>query len=125
MLLGPYNGTGFAIFAAEVSLMDKNKNAQGQQKQGQQSQGQQGQGSKDRNWNDTSQSNANREPAESGRGKNTGNRGNTGSQERGAGSQGEKNSSGISNRGMDRSKEQEDLPSRGSSEEDWNDQSER
>ena len=46
-------------------------------------------------------------------------------QERGAGNQGERNSSGISNRGMDRSKEQADLPSRGSSEEDWNDQSER
>ena len=38
-----------------------------------------------------------------------------GSQERGSGSQGEKNSSGISNRGMSGSEEQADLPSRGSS----------
>lgn len=104
--------------------MDKNKNAQGQQKKGQQNQGQQGQGSKDLNWNDTSQSNTNREPAESGRDQNSGNRGNT-SPERATGSQGERNSSGISNRGMDRSKEQADLPSRGSSDEDWSDQSER
>ncbi len=125
MLLGPYNGIGLANLAAEVSFMDKNKNAQGQQKQGQQSQGQQGQGSKDRNWNDTSQSNANREQAEGGRGQNTGHRGKPGGQDRGAGSQGERNSSGISNRGMDKSKEQADLPSPGSSEEDWNDQSER
>ena len=103
--------------------MDKNKNAQGQQKQGQQNQGQQGQGSKDRNWNDTSPSNTNREPAESG-GQKSGNRGDMGP-ERGTGTQGERNSSGISNRGMDKSKEQADLPSRGSSDEDWSDQSER
>jgi len=102
--------------------MDKNKNARGQQNQGQQ-----GQGSKDRNWNDTSQSNTNREPAEGGRGQNTGNRGNPGGPERGTGSQGERNSSGISNRGMNRSEEQADLPSRGSSDEDeeWSDRSER
>jgi hypothetical protein len=93
--------------------MDKNKNAQGQQKQSQQKQGQQGQGSKDREWN------------ESGRDQNTGNRGNAGGPERGIGKQGEKNSSGISKRGMDRSEEQADLPSRGSSDEDWGDQSER
>lgn len=104
--------------------MDKNKSARGQQNQGQQNQGQQGQGSKDRNWNDTSQSNTNREPAEGARGQNTGNRGNPGP-ERGTGNQGEKNSSGISNRGMDKSEEQADLPSRGSRGEDWGDQSER
>ncbi len=104
--------------------MDKNKKAQGQKKQGQQNQGQQGQGSKDRNWNDTSQSNTNREPAESGRGQKSGNRGNTGP-ERGTGTQSERNSSGISNRGMDKSKEQADLPSRSSSDEDRSDQSER
>jgi hypothetical protein len=106
--------------------MDKNKNARGQQNQGQQSQGQQGQGSKDREWNDTSsQSNTNREPAEGRRGQNTGNRGNMGDQKRGTGSQGEQNSSGISNRGMNKSQEQMDLPSRGWSDEDPSDQSER
>jgi hypothetical protein len=107
--------------------MDKNKNARGQQNQGQQNQGQLDQGSKDRNWKDTSQANPTREPAEGGRGQNTGNRGNPGGPERGAGNQGERNSSGISNRGMDRSDEQADLPSRGSSDddEDWSDRSER
>ena len=105
--------------------MDKIKNARGQQKQGQQKQGQQGQGSKDRNWKDTSQSNPNREPTEGGRGQNTGSRGNPGGPERGTSNQGERNSSGISKRGMDRSGEQADLPSRGSSDEDWGDQSER
>jgi hypothetical protein len=111
--------------------MDKNKNARGQQNQGQQNQGQQGQGSKDRNWNDskdrnwndTSQSNTNRESPAAGRDPNADNRGNMGGPERGTGSQGEKNSSGISNRGMDRSEEQADLPSRGSSDEDWSDSS--
>jgi hypothetical protein len=58
------------------------------------------------------------------------NRGNTGGQERGTGRQGEKNSSGISNRGMSDSEEQADLPSRGSSsspssDESSSDQSER
>jgi hypothetical protein len=48
-----------------------------------------------------------------------------GSQERGAGRQGEKNSSRISNRGMSESDEQADLPSRGSSSDDSSDQSER
>ena len=107
--------------------MDKNKNARGQQNQGQQNHGQQGQGSKDRNWKDTSQSNANREPAEDGRGQNTGNRGNPGGPERGTGNQGERNSSGISNRGMNRNEEQADLPIRGWSDddEDWSDRSER
>jgi hypothetical protein len=110
--------------------MDQNKNAQGQQNQGQQKQGQQnpnqGQGSKDRNWNDTpSQPKSNREPAEGGRNQSAGNRGNMGGQERGTGSQGERNSSGISNRGMNRSEEQEDLPSRGSRDQDSSDQSER
>ena len=48
-----------------------------------------------------------------------------GSEERGAGRQGEKNSSGISNRGMSESDEQADLPSRGSSSDDSSDQSAR
>jgi hypothetical protein len=48
-----------------------------------------------------------------------------GNQERGTGRQGEKNSSGISNRGMSESDEQADLPSRGSSSDDSSDQSER
>ena len=56
--------------------------------------------------------------------KSSGNR-NMGSEERGAGRQGEKNSSGISNRGMSESDEQADLPSRGSSSHDSSDQSER
>jgi len=61
------------------------------------------------------------------------NRGNQGeyTPERGRGSQGERNSSssggGISNRGMDREEEQQDLPDRGSERwsDDSNDQSER
>ena len=105
--------------------MDKNKKARGQQNQGQQNQGQQDQGSRDRNWNDMSQSNTNREPAEGGRSQNTGDRSNPSGPERGTGSQGERNSSGISKRGMDRSEEQADLPSGGSSDEDWDDKSER
>ena len=92
--------------------MDQNKNTQDQQgqnpKQGQQNQGQR-QGS---------QGNQNQKP-------NTGNRGNMGSQERGTGNEGERNSSDISNRGMDESEEQADLPSRGSSVDDDLDQSER
>jgi len=48
-----------------------------------------------------------------------------GSEERGGGRQGEKNSSGISNRGMGESDEQADLPSRGSSSDDSSDQAER
>jgi hypothetical protein len=121
MLLGPYDGTRLANLAAEVSLMNKNKNARGQQNQGQQ-----GQGSKDRNWNDTSGSNTNREPAEDGRGQNTGNRGDSSGPEPETANEGERNSSGISNRGMNRSEEQADLPSRGSSDdEDWGNQSER
>jgi len=106
--------------------MDKHKNARGQQNQGQPNQAQKSQGSKDSNWNDTSQSNDNREPAEGEGGQNTGNRGNRGGPERGTGSHGERNASGISNRGMNRSEEQADLPSRGSNdEEDWEDRSER
>ena len=50
---------------------------------------------------------------------------NMGGQERGTGSQGEKNRSGISNRGMSPNEEQLDLPSRGSSDDDTLDQSER
>jgi hypothetical protein len=44
-------------------------------------------------------------------------RDNMGGQERGTGSQGEKNSSGISNRGIGKDDEQAGLPSRGSSDE--------
>jgi hypothetical protein len=76
--------------------MDENKKTQGQQgqnpKQGQQNQGQR-QGS---------QGNQNQNP-------NTGNRGNMGSQERGTGKQGERNSSDISERGMDESEEPSDF----------------
>jgi len=48
-----------------------------------------------------------------------------GGQERGTGSHGEKNRSGISNRGMNPEEEQMDLPSRGSSDDESFDQSER
>ncbi len=92
--------------------MNQNKNTQGQQGQGQQNQGQQNQGQRqgsqgNQNWNDQSQSNTDRNPAEGPR-----------DQTRGTGRQGEKNSSGISNRGMSESDEQADLPSRGSSSDD-------
>jgi len=88
--------------------MDENKSTQGQQGQGQPDQGQQKQGQQqgssqgNQNWND--QPKTNRDPAEGAR-----------EETRGTGSQGEKNSSGISNRGMSESDEQADLPSRGSS----------
>ena len=86
--------------------MDKDKNTRTLQNQGQKTK---------------------REPAEDvSRGQSTGNRAHTGGLERGSGSQDERTSSGISNRGMGRSEEQADLPSRGTSqEEDWDSQSER
>ena len=100
--------------------MDQNKNTQGQQDKGQQDKGQQQkqnppnqgqqQGSRDKeDWN-----------AEGSRDKS---RSNMGSEERGTGSQSEKNRSGISNRGMSPDEEQVDLPRRGSSDDDF--QSER
>jgi hypothetical protein len=72
---------------------DQNKNTQSQQEQ--------------------DEPNTNRDPAEGAREQTRDE--DMGSQERGTGSQGEKNSSGISNRGMSESEEQADLPSRGSS----------
>ena len=97
--------------------MDQNKD-QGQQGQCQPNQGQQ-QGSRDKeNWN--TQSQPTRDQAAGSRDKS---RSNMGSQERGTGAQGEKSRSGISNRGMSREEEQLDLPSRGSSDDDF--QSER
>ena len=112
--------------------MDQNKNTRGQQGQGQQNMGQQKpqdqgqqQGSQsgsqsNPNWNTPSQ--PTRDQAEGSRDKT---RSNMGSQERGTGSQAEKNRSGISNRGTGSSDEQSDLPSRGSSDDDSMDQSER
>jgi hypothetical protein len=87
--------------------MDQNKNTQGQQDQGQQK------GSRsdeDRN----TESQPTRDQPEALRDT----RSNMGSQERGTGSQNEKNRSGISNRGMSSDEEQLDLPSRGSSDDD-------
>jgi hypothetical protein len=97
--------------------MDQNKNTQGQQRQGQQDQNQQGSRTEeDRN----TESQPTRDQAEGSRDTS---RTNMGSQERGTGSHSEKNRSGISNRGMSRDEEQLDLPSRGSSDDDF--QSER
>jgi len=106
--------------------MDQNKNTQGQRGQGQkQNQGQPNQGQRQ-----GSQGNQDRDPAEGSREQTRGgqsssdddessdNRGNVAGQERGTGRQGEKNSSGISNRGMSEREEQADLPSRG-----WSDES--
>ena len=93
--------------------MDQNKNTQGQQGQDQQ------QGSRD-DQNRNTESERTRDQAEGSRDKS---RSNMGRQERGTGNQGEKNRSGISNRGMSRDEEQLDLPSRGSSDDDF--QSER
>jgi hypothetical protein len=92
--------------------MDQNKNTQGQHGQGQQGHGQQGQ----------TQSQPTRDQAEGSR--DTA-RSNMGGQERGSGSANEKNRGGISNRGMNRDEEQMDLPDRGSSSDDSQDQSER
>jgi hypothetical protein len=109
-------GISFATLVLEVSVMDQNKNTQGQQK----GQGQQ-QGSRD-DQNRNTESHPTRDQAEGSRDKS---RGNMGSQERGTGNQGEKNRSGISNRGMSQDEEQLDLPPRGSSDDDSMDQSER
>ena len=81
--------------------MDQNKNTQGQQGQGQQHKGQQNQaeGSRDK-W-----------------------RSNIGSQERGTGTQSEKNRGGTSNRDMSPDEEQLDVPIHGSRDDDF--QSER
>jgi len=88
--------------------MDQNKNTQGGQ-----------QGSRNDETRDT-ESRPTSDQAEGSRDKS---RTNMGSQERGTGSHSEKNRSGISNRGMSRDEEQLDLPSRGSSDDDF--QSER
>jgi len=95
--------------------MDQNKNTQGQQGQDQQ------QGSRD-DQNRNTESEPTRDQAEGSRDKS---RSNMGRQERGTGNQGEKNRSGISNRGMSQDEEQLDLPPRGSSDDDSMDQSER
>jgi hypothetical protein len=97
--------------------MDQNKNSQGQQRQGQQGQNQQGSRADD---DRDTESRPTRDQAEGSRDKS---RTNMGSQERGTAIQSEKNRSGISNRGMSRDEEQLDLPSRGSSDNDF--QSER
>ena len=86
--------------------MDQNKNTQGQQGQGQPHEGQQSQPTRDQ--------------AEGSRDKS---RSNMGSQERSTGSQSEKNRGGISNRDMSPDEEQLDVPSHGSSDDDF--QSER
>ena len=88
--------------------MDQNKNTQGQPDQGQQKAPR---SNEDRN----TESQPTRDQAEGSRDKS---RSNIGSQERGTGSQNEKNRSGISNRGMSADEEQLDLPSRGSSDDD-------
>ena len=101
--------------------MDKNKNTQDRQGRGQKHTGQQNppnQGQQQGSRNKDSQ--PTRDQAEGSRDKS---RTNIGTQERGTGSQGEKNRSGISNRGMSSDVEQIDVPSRGSSDDDF--QSER
>src|SRR5262245_64512265 len=107
-------GIPFATFAVEVSLMDQNKN------QGQQGQGQPGQGQQHTGQQHTQNPQNPQNPPNPGQqqGSRDESRSNMGSQERGTGAQGEKNRSGISNRGMRREEEQLDLPSRGSSDDD-------
>jgi hypothetical protein len=95
--------------------MDQNKNTQGQQGHDQQR-------SQSQPTHDQTQSRPTRDQAEGSRDKA---RSNMGGQERGTGSHGEKNRSGISNRGMNPEEEQMDLPSRGSSDDESFDQSER
>jgi hypothetical protein len=92
-------GIQIATVKRVVSLMDQNKNTQGE-------------GPRDQTRASQNKSSGD-------------NRGNMGNPERSTGRQGEKNSSGISNRGMSESDEQADLPSRGSSSDDSSDQSER
>src|SRR5262252_1596147 len=100
--------------------MDQNKNTQGQQGRDQQ----QSQPTREQSQppREQTQSQPTRDQAEGSRDKA---KSNMGGQERGTGSQGEKNRSGISNRGMSPNEEQLDLPSRGSSDDDSLDQSER
>lgn len=100
--------------------MDRNKHTPGQQ--GQQHTSQQNPANKnqqssrnDQNSNANTQSHPTRDQAEGSRDKA---RSNMGTQERGSGSHGEKNRSGISNRGMSPDEEQLDLPSRGSTSDD-------
>ena len=109
--------------------MDQNKNAKTQPTQGHQ--GQQ-RTDRDQNWSGQAPD-KDRDQAEGSREQTGGGASDMGSQERGSGRQGERNrstddsrgSSGISNRGMSSSEEQEDLPSRGSRGEGAPDQSER
>ena len=98
--------------------MDQNKNTQGQQGRDQQ----QSQPTREQSQppREQTQSQPTRDQAQGSRDKA---KSNMGGQERGTGSQGEKNRSGISNRGMSPNEEQLDLPSRGSSDDDF--QSER
>jgi hypothetical protein len=93
--------------------MDQNKNTQ-------QGQGQQ-QGSR-QNEDGNTESQPTRDQA---KGSRDTSRSNMGSQERGTGSQAEKNRSGISNRGMNPGEKLQDLPNRGSTDDDSMDQSER
>src|ERR1041384_6322199 len=122
------SGTWFATACVGGVLMDQNKNPQAQP-----TQGHQGQQRTDRDQNKSGRAPDNhRDQAEGEREQTRGGSSNMGSQERGTGSKGERNSSmsesrsssGISNRGMSSRDEQSDLPSRGSSS-DSNDQSER
>jgi len=86
--------------------MDQNKNAQG------------GQGQQQGSRNDEDMNTESRPARDQAEGSRDKSRSNMGGQERGTGNQGEKNRSGISNRGMSQDEEQLDLPSRGSSEDD-------
>jgi len=100
--------------------MDQNKNTQGQQGRDQQ----QSPPTREQSQppREQTQSQPTRDQAQGSRDKA---KSNMGGPERGTGSQGEKNRSGISNRGMSTNEEQLDLPSRGSSDDDTLDQSER
>jgi hypothetical protein len=112
----------FAFKNPEVSVMDQNKNTQGQQGRDQQPPQSQPTREQSQPPREQTQSQPKRDQAEGSRDKA---RSNIGGQERGTGGQGEKNRSGISNRGMSPNEEQLDLPSRGSSDDDSFDQSER
>jgi len=85
--------------------MDQNKNTQGQQGQ-KQNQGQTNQGQRQGSQGNRDQAEGSRDKTRGGQSpgdENDDNRGNVGGPERGTGSQGERNSSGISNRGMSES----------------------
>jgi hypothetical protein len=109
--------------------MDQNKKAETQPTQGHQGQQRM---DRDRNWSGQAPD-KDRDPAEGSRDQAGGGASDMGSQERGAGAEGERNrrssgsheSSGISNRGMSSHDEQEDLPARGSTGQGSPDQSER